>query len=49
MADKVLTVLGVHGLGDHRASDWTVKWPAAIRAAFPQMEGLELGLQVRHL
>jgi hypothetical protein len=42
MADKVLTVLGVHGLGDHRASDWTVKWPEAVRAAFPQMQGLEL-------
>lgn len=42
MADKVLTILGVHGLGDHRASDWTVKWPEAVRAAFPQMQGLEL-------
>ena len=42
MVDKVLTVLGVHGLGDHRASDWTVKWPEAVRAAFPQMQGLEL-------
>jgi hypothetical protein len=42
MARKVLTVLGVHGLGDHRASDWTVKWPEAIKAAFPQMEGVEL-------
>ena len=40
MADKVLTVLGVHGLGDHRASDWQVKWPEAIKAAFPEMEGL---------
>ena len=42
MADKVLTVLGVHGLGDHRASDWQVKWPAAITAAFPAVEGLSL-------
>jgi hypothetical protein len=42
MADKVLTFLGVHGLGDHRASDWEEKWPAAIRAAFPEMQGLTL-------
>ncbi len=42
MADRKLTFLGVHGLGDHRASDWEVKWPQAIREAFPQMEGLEL-------
>jgi hypothetical protein len=39
---KVLTVLGVHGLGDHRASDWTEKWPKAVTEAFPQMEGLSL-------
>ena len=42
MADKVLTVLGVHGLGDHRDSDWQVKWPDAIKAAFPAVEGLSL-------
>lgn len=42
MADKVLKLLGVHGLGDHRASDWQVKWPEAIRAAFPRIEGLTL-------
>ena len=42
MADKVLTILGVHGLGDHRASDWTVKWPEAVGTAFPAMEGLTL-------
>ena len=44
MADKVLTVLGVHGLGDHRMSDWTVKWPVAIKAAFPELEGLSMSL-----
>jgi hypothetical protein len=42
MAGKVLRVLGVHGLGDHRASDWQVKWPEAIKAAFPDIEGLTL-------
>lgn len=42
MADRTLRILGVHGLGDHRASDWTVKWPEAIKAAFPQMAGLTL-------
>ena len=41
MPDKVLTILGVHGLGDHRASDWTVKWPGRS-GAFPKMEGLNL-------
>jgi len=42
MADKVLRVLGVHGLGDHRASDWQAKWRDAIKAAFPDIEGLTL-------
>ncbi len=42
MAGKVLRVLGVHGLGDHRASDWQVKWPEAIKAAFPEIDGLTL-------
>lgn len=42
MTDRVLTILGVHGLGDHRASDWKVKWPEAINASFPAMEGLTL-------
>ena len=42
MADKVLTFLGVHGLGDHRASDWKLKWPDAINSAFPKIEGLTL-------
>jgi metacaspase-1 len=42
MAGKILTVLGVHGLGDHRASDWEEKWSEAVRAAFPQLQGLML-------
>jgi hypothetical protein len=42
MADKILKILGVHGLGDHRASDWQVTWPEAIRTAFPRMDGLML-------
>jgi hypothetical protein len=45
MANKALTILGVHGLGDHRASDWTEKWPEAIKAAFPAMSGLSLNFQ----
>lgn len=45
MAGRKLTFLGVHGLGDHRASDWKIKWPQAVRDAFPQMEGLELDFQ----
>jgi metacaspase-1 len=42
VAEKVLKLLGVHGLGDHRASDWMEKWPEAIKSAFPHMEGLAL-------
>ncbi len=42
MPDTVLKILGVHGLGDHRASDWETKWPEAISSAFPKMEGLNL-------
>lgn len=45
MAGKVLRVLGVHGLGDHRASDWQVKWREAIEAAFPDIGGLTLEFQ----
>ncbi len=42
---KTLTVLSVHGLGDHRASDWQVTWPEAIRSAFPRMEGVSLDFE----
>ncbi len=35
MADKTLKIMGFHGLGDHRASDWEAEWEAAVRAAFP--------------
>jgi metacaspase-1 len=42
MKHKKLKFLGVHGLGDHRASDWRLTWPQAVEAAFPKMEGLEL-------
>ena len=45
MAGKVLKILGVHGLGDHRASDWQVKWPEAIEAAFPEIAGISLEFQ----
>lgn len=45
MAGKKLTILSVHGLGDHRASDWKTKWPEAIAAAFPKMEGLSFDFQ----
>lgn len=42
MADKSLKLMGVHGLGDHRASDWKTTWPDAIVKAFPKIEGLSL-------
>jgi hypothetical protein len=38
---KKLKIMGVHGLGDHRESDWAQRWEQAIRAAFPKLE-LEL-------
>ncbi len=39
---KALRILGVHGLGDHRASDWKEKWSAALAAAIPKAEGVSL-------
>ncbi|WEK04084.1 MAG: caspase family protein [Candidatus Devosia phytovorans] len=45
MPDKTLTLLGVHGLGDHRASDWKSRWSDAVRAAFPDVPELELDFQ----
>src|SRR3712207_5813613 len=42
MPDKKLKVLCVHGLGDHRASDWKVKWPEAIDHVFPVVQGVSL-------
>jgi hypothetical protein len=40
MADKLITMLCVHGLGDHRTSDWETSWAAAVDAAFPKIPGL---------
>lgn len=31
---KAIRILGVHGLGDHRMSDWKEKWDAAVRTCF---------------
>ncbi len=45
MADKPITILCVHGLGDHRTSDWHIKWEEAIKGAFPQI--LILALDIR--
>ena len=39
---RVLKILGVHGLGDHRSNEWKPSWEAAIRAAFPPVEGVSL-------
>jgi len=39
---KSLKILGVHGLGDQRLSDWQSKWPEAVRRAFPAAEGVDL-------
>lgn len=45
MAQDTLTIMCVHGLGDHRASDWDKTWKAAIDEAFPKVEGLTLDLK----
>ena len=45
MADKKITVLCVHGLGDFRTSDWHVKWTEAIQGAFPQIPDLALDIR----
>src|SRR5262245_36437354 len=39
---KKLKILGVHGLGDHRNSTWKEDWTAALRAAFPGQQAIEL-------
>lgn len=42
MAGKTLKLMCVHGLGDHRASDWEQTWAEAITEAFPKVEGVTL-------
>ena len=32
---KTLKTLGVHGLGDHRTSDWKEKWTKSLKESFP--------------
>ena len=39
---RKLKLLGVHGLGDHRTSTWKEDWQAALRAAFPGRDEVEL-------
>lgn len=39
---RTLKILGVHGLGDHRTSDWKEKWSKALTESFPAVEGLSL-------
>ncbi len=39
---KNLTILCVHGLGDHRVSDWNAAWREAIGTSFPAVAGLTL-------
>jgi hypothetical protein len=38
---KKLKIMGIHGLGDHRESDWAARWQQAITASFPKLD-LEL-------
>lgn len=37
-----LKVMCVHGLGDHRQSDWQIAWPAAVRKSIPGNLDLKL-------
>ena len=39
---KTIRILGVHGLGDHRTSDWKEKWTATLNAAVPKANGVSL-------
>lgn len=39
---KSLKIMCVHGLGDHRQSDWQIAWPKAVRSAIPGALDLEL-------
>lgn len=39
---KTLKVLGVHGLGDHRTSDWEDKWTKTLKESFPAAGDLSL-------
>lgn len=39
---KTLKILGVHGLGDHRTSDWKEKWTKTLTESFPAAGGLSL-------
>jgi hypothetical protein len=39
---KKLKLLGVHGLGDHRASTWKEDWKATLKAAFPGQSEVDL-------
>lgn len=42
---KTFTFLGVHGLGDHRTSDWRDKWSKALSASFPVAGDVKLNCQ----
>ncbi|WP_374651656.1 caspase domain-containing protein [Dongia sp.] len=39
---KTLKILGVHGLGDHRTSDWKERWTRTLEERFPKTEGVSL-------
>jgi len=39
---KTLTVIGVHGLGDHRESTWATDWERTLRASLPTDARLDI-------
>jgi hypothetical protein len=42
---RTLRILGVHGLGDHRTSDWRDVWTRTLKESFPLASGLTLDCQ----
>jgi metacaspase-1 len=45
MAGKIIKIMCVHGLGDHRNSTWEDTWTKAIAAAYPVVNGQTLNFE----
>jgi metacaspase-1 len=37
-----LKIMGIHGVGDHRGSDWETHWEEAVKGAFPGQSNQQL-------
>ena len=40
-----ITMLCVHGLGDHRNSPWKQEWQSAIMSSFPMQDKIALDIK----